>query len=221
MKNMVKLIGLITLVAVIGFSMAACGGDDDGGNTEGTINGSSIASGAPVDIPEAAKSQTDFSYIYHEGAKIVYPLSTLIDPPASVKITNGKVDINLGTPKSAWLESVSGKFDGGGFTITPNDDAKWFALESGFSTSDGKYFLFGQKGDSDYAVLVYADKDVTIKGTGTFDEDSYTEVWDVSLKKGWNYVIYSRTNSSTTTYKSAATLPEGYTWKVFPAEHFK
>jgi len=30
MKNIVKLFGIIALVAVIGFSMAACGGDDDG-----------------------------------------------------------------------------------------------------------------------------------------------------------------------------------------------
>jgi len=31
MKNIVKLLGIIALVAVIGFSMVACGGDDDGG----------------------------------------------------------------------------------------------------------------------------------------------------------------------------------------------
>jgi len=31
MKNVVKAFGIIALVAVIGFSMAACGGDDDDG----------------------------------------------------------------------------------------------------------------------------------------------------------------------------------------------
>jgi hypothetical protein len=31
MKNIVKLFGIIALVVVIGFSMAACGGDDNGG----------------------------------------------------------------------------------------------------------------------------------------------------------------------------------------------
>jgi hypothetical protein len=31
MKNTIKLFGFIALVAVIGFSFAACGGDDDGG----------------------------------------------------------------------------------------------------------------------------------------------------------------------------------------------
>ena len=44
MKNIVKLFGIIALVAVIGFSMAACGDDDSGGGGGGgsvtfTING--------------------------------------------------------------------------------------------------------------------------------------------------------------------------------------
>jgi hypothetical protein len=37
MKNMVKLFGIIALTAVIGFSMVACGGDDDGGNDGKTV----------------------------------------------------------------------------------------------------------------------------------------------------------------------------------------
>jgi hypothetical protein len=35
MKNLVKLIGIIAIIAVIGFSMAACDGDDDPGNGTG------------------------------------------------------------------------------------------------------------------------------------------------------------------------------------------
>jgi len=37
MKNFVKVWGIIALVAVIGFSMAACGGDDDDGGPD--LNG--------------------------------------------------------------------------------------------------------------------------------------------------------------------------------------
>ena len=43
MKNVLKLLGIIALVAVIGFSMAACSGggnDDSGGNTGGNTGGS-------------------------------------------------------------------------------------------------------------------------------------------------------------------------------------
>lgn len=41
MKNIVKLLGIIALVAVIGFSMTACdnnGGDNDSGNSNGGNN---------------------------------------------------------------------------------------------------------------------------------------------------------------------------------------
>jgi hypothetical protein len=38
MKNVFKLLGIIAFVAVIGFSMAACGGDDDGGDDGGDLS---------------------------------------------------------------------------------------------------------------------------------------------------------------------------------------
>jgi hypothetical protein len=38
MKNFLKLLGIIALVAVIGFSMAACKTDDDGGGNSGGNN---------------------------------------------------------------------------------------------------------------------------------------------------------------------------------------
>jgi hypothetical protein len=45
MKNTLKLFGVIALVAVIGFSMVACGGDDDkGGSGKITITVTSISS---------------------------------------------------------------------------------------------------------------------------------------------------------------------------------
>jgi len=40
MKNIVKLFGIIALVALIGFSMVACGGDDGGGGGGGGGGGS-------------------------------------------------------------------------------------------------------------------------------------------------------------------------------------
>jgi len=39
MKNFFKLLGIIALVAVIGFSMAACKNDDEGGGTDPALNG--------------------------------------------------------------------------------------------------------------------------------------------------------------------------------------
>jgi hypothetical protein len=45
MKNFLKLFGIIAMVAVIGFSMAACGGDDDGDDGDDTITSPKTVSG--------------------------------------------------------------------------------------------------------------------------------------------------------------------------------
>jgi len=48
MKNVFKVLGIIALVAVIGFSMVSCGGDDDGGgNTGGQPGGGGNTGGQP------------------------------------------------------------------------------------------------------------------------------------------------------------------------------
>jgi len=216
MKNIVKLFGLIVLVAVIGFSMAACKNDDDG-DPEKTISGNSIASGAPVDIPEAAKSQTDFSYTYNyyyyndDNKPRLEALSTFIDEPASVKIKDGKVDVQLGKPKSAYLEKLKGDT---AITISP-DDAKCFQLTEGFYTADGNYSLYPKKNKNEEAMLIYADKNVTIKGTATFNDGggTFTQVIDASLKQGWNFLIMSQ-SGATTKITASTTLPDDFKWTV-------
>ena len=50
MKNFFKLLGIIALVAVIGFSMAACGGDDDSGGSSGTPSFDGIWKGESITI---------------------------------------------------------------------------------------------------------------------------------------------------------------------------
>jgi len=214
MKNTIKVLGIIVLAVVIGFSMAACKNDGGtgGGDTGGTINGSTITSGAPVDysagLPEEARSQTDFNYI-RVGSSIV-PLSTKIDPPASVTITSGKVDIKLGTPKTASLESITADLPSG-VTATPSD-AKTFRIYGFYTSADaGAYCLYIQKGEDGQGALVYANKNVTVTGTGTVDGD--TLVFNVSLKQGWNYSVYSE-SGSTTTFTASTTLPDGFKWTV-------
>jgi hypothetical protein len=41
MKNVFKVLGIIAIVAVIGFSMAACGSDDDNGGGKDALDGTS------------------------------------------------------------------------------------------------------------------------------------------------------------------------------------
>jgi len=48
MKNIVKLVGIIALVAVIGFGFVSCGDDDDGGGNNNNNNNSN----QPINLPQ-------------------------------------------------------------------------------------------------------------------------------------------------------------------------
>jgi hypothetical protein len=168
------------------------------------------------DVNEAKKA-TNFSYTWgpivgdpHDGGIPLVPLSYYINGSASATISNGKVTINLGTPKSYYMKDFVPR---DGVTLTPSN-AKLFTFADSdspqFYTSGGQYFLYCIKGSiSNYvnAQLVYVDKDITMTGT-----DSYLTTYDVSMEKGWNYLIFS--SSSGTTFTSSTTLPSGFNWIV-------
>jgi len=199
--KMRSILAITALVAVIGFSMVSCEDDEGGGNA---IEGNTITTGAEVvyhssikNVTEAKKA-TDFSFI--EGN----PLGDYLDGSPSVTISGGKVTIILGTPKSSSLRELR---SGDGVTVTPGD-TKIFAID--FSTIDKKYSLVCMKDYENFAGPVYVDKDVTIKGTARHETFN-----NVSLKKGWNYLIVSiNKKTDTGTYTSSTTMPSGFKWTV-------
>jgi hypothetical protein len=104
MKNLIKVFGIIALVAVIVFSMAACGGDDGGGG--GTGGGGTFTL---TDIP--AKYNGKYAWLVGDtlrGADKVSPYSYRADK--NTRISNGKVSIPM------W--DLSGKRYFGNDTIT-------------------------------------------------------------------------------------------------------
>jgi len=215
MKNTFKVLGIIGLLLVIGFSMAACGGDDGGGSggSGGSSGGGNIVSGVTVTYPAGiadADKPIDFSFVYNGRTAI--PISNYINEPASVTISGGKLNIKLGTPKDQYLVESNSQSD---VTVTPSD-AKIFAREEFicFTTADAKYFLICMKNTSAGASLAYADKDVTIKGTRQYSKGEF-ETWNASLKKGWNYLINSGgEKGSIGNYTSSVSLPSGFTWTL-------
>jgi hypothetical protein len=106
MKKTIKVLGLIALVAVIGFSFAACGGDDGGGGGSGSGGTFTL-----TDIP----SQYDGKYIYFDSADRSYPVFGFqscetggeILTVTGCKISNGKASIPTW---SDWYDSPDGKF---------------------------------------------------------------------------------------------------------------
>ena len=218
-----SILAITALVAVIGFSMVSCE-DDAGGNGDGkAIEGNTITTGEEVVYDSSienvteAKNETDFSFSSvwtEEDDEVRFrPLSYYLDGSPSVTISGGKVTIILGTPKSSFLWELGG---GDGVTVTPSD-TKCFSTER-FHTSDLKYELYCMKDleNDEVVYLVYVDKDVTINGT-----DGYNIYKNVSLKKGWNYLIASfNKKTDTATYTSSTTMPSGFKWTVSENENY-
>jgi hypothetical protein len=102
-------------------------------------------------------------------------------------------------------------------TMSPSN-AKGFGFE-GFATADLKYFLgCGNPDENNWASLLYVDRDVTIQGddSGTYSYPDDISYYNVSLKKGWNYVIsLSRGSGKGFNYTSSTSLPSSFKWFVF------
>jgi hypothetical protein len=223
MKNTLKMFGIIAIAAVIGFWAVSCG-DDDGGGGGNAISGNTITSGAEVvydssieDITEA-RNVIDFCFTFCSSDG-VEPLSNFLDGSPSVTVNNNKVSIILGTPKAAYLYS---EFENGvpeGVTVNPIN-AKLFN-PWGFYSSNGKYSLDGHINDNNYVQLGYVDRNLTIKGSFTYyddkDEDGVYKInYNVSFKKGWNYLIVSYNETTKIkTYTSSTTQPSGLKWTVY------
>jgi hypothetical protein len=76
MKNLFKLLGIIAIVAVIGFSMAACPEDPDNDNNNGNGNGNGNGTGSgngedPGGSEPVLGSDTLDDFTYNYGATTV------------------------------------------------------------------------------------------------------------------------------------------------------
>jgi len=241
MKNTLKILGVAVTALILTLSFASCkessnGGGDEGDKPQTTINGETITSGVEINYPEDwvknkadAETYTDFSFFRNgvwNGEKYIYtiyPISDYINSPASITLSDGKVTIKLGTPKEPSPLTFS---DYKSIDLTYDKSAKLFWI-NWTCTENAKYGLDFVKDENGNTSLVYADKDVTIKGTvewwewvaseGKYSEDKFTtDKWDVSFKKGWNYFWWTPNAAGDTwTSKASLTLPDGYHWVVY------
>jgi hypothetical protein len=182
-----------------------------------------------------AKKASYFGYIL---GKTAIPLSDFFNGSPSITVKDEKVDIVLGTPKGDYLDELD---FGADITVTPsnvNSLPAMMIMETLYCTSDSKYVLMCIK---DYAannfcgaVLMYVDKDATINGTDSRSQNepdgkthNYTEIWNCTLKQGWNYLILEVTSTETSTTvnqtlkcTSSQKKPEGFEWTVIGEDFF-
>lgn len=223
MKNAIKikLIAIIGIVAIVGFAMAGCGNPSGGGGGGSGSIGDSVnlqnqtvsygsLSGAKL---TAAKTRTNFGYVYDWDNDVTVALTTLITGTPRVQINDGKLAIELDEPKSEKLETLTDVIPAGGASIIPADTKAFQAEE--FFTSDGNYSVYLRKSDTEFAVLIYADRNGTVTGSSPAG-DGWTNIWpSCSFTKGWNFALLKHNEvSKTTTITVTTTLPRGYTWTV-------
>ncbi|GHT51217.1 hypothetical protein AGMMS49982_08060 [Bacteroidia bacterium] len=68
------------------------------------------------------------------------------------------------------------------------------------------------------AIFIYADKDVSVTGSGLRDNEVVT--YRVSLKRGWNKAYVRGKNTTPTTREYTSTEPSGLKWIFWPNSNF-
>jgi hypothetical protein len=199
MRNLYKLIGIIALVAAIGFSFVSCdtGGGDDGGGDNKNNNGDSTAANLGNELTLSDQqvytggwNGNTYMYMpFTENLTVVashydYTTDNSIPIGGSGAITNGKLNYTIKTPSS--LRPIINEFiygfDGDGwdnFQAIPSDTKCVFLrltvpngnLRKGnFTVSEsGNTSLWTEEGVG----YIYVDKDVTITGRGTTVNGTY------------------------------------------------
>jgi hypothetical protein len=167
MKNLFRLFGLIALIAVIGFSMAACGGDDDGGGSNtATYTGKSGGTTYTLKITENTTrytAQSGDAYVLTAGSNTskgmvdsfengVFTLIPSNAPTSSFTVTVSGSSITSMNNTITWTDnttaSAPGEFTGGG---GGGGGMAWTAVaNSPFGTSD--IFAVAYGGDKFVAV---------------------------------------------------------------------
>jgi hypothetical protein len=220
MKNFTKLFGVIAVVAIIGFSTAACdiSGGGGGGNHGGDVSGiDTLSLSGRVFFEERNGSGVTYS-------DFIDSLTIADDDDKSGTVTNGNFLCSVGTPTyPEAIDRVLEDLFGGYNTITSSPASGSVLLldtDSGYisktySTISIRGYSFSSTTERvDY---VYVTDDITVSGAGwtTVPETEkrggvkYTKTYtgkdfNLALKTGWNAIYQKFKESGTFTGASFA-----------------
>jgi hypothetical protein len=189
-KMKTKLIYAAAFMAAV--AVAACGSkDEDGDNGASPISGRitvKVDGGASLDID---------SVNLELGRCAAY----------SAAYANGEFTLDFPSVDDKYLYSVTEGLPGDSVTVSNAnvkvEDANLIAYKSGNEVGSFLYGTAEWKG-----FLMYANGDVNL--TGTRASEGQTDIFNVKLKKGWNFV-YSK--DTETTYELTTQAPAGAAWR--------
>jgi hypothetical protein len=207
---MKRVLGLIALTAVIGFTFAACGDADEDSGSSGSLGAALVISNASVVTREwdyETGEEVDFPFDGTvEGLNYVYgsgdngnklPLDEAFSGTNTVTLIDGKLSINMGIPKEVLLLSVEMFKEISPDFIISDNTAKFYQLYSIYDEYGNKS-IYTPDGVSYW----YVDKNVNIGGPfiqwRESDGKMQTIVLTLDLKTGWNTVIQTITKETET-----------------------
>jgi len=212
MKNVFKLIGVIALVAVIGFGVVACGdggGSSSNGKNDKTDGNDDTETGGSLTNVKNAKVFNMDDTLFTRSGKVFLWAYGKNDPDVWKevgKITNGKLsftlpDLSADVSKgflAAEAFNIFGFVDGSGINASP-PDAKMLLTDDGgvlyvvFDNDIEGALVYGSFDGNQFQcrIYTYLDKKTTVTGTNT----DYTV--NCTYTKGWNTVYVFDDNSLT------------------------
>jgi len=196
-RKILNVVGLGVAVSVSSLVLVGCG--DKGVNSGDGNYGNLSVNGAQVynltDNDNLIKSNYSGSFDYVDGGES--RLTDFFTDPV-VRITQGKLSINLGVPNKLMPISIFSLFDFWDLAdnVTISDyTAKIFPINYFYGEDAGELILFNPNTDLFYEVaFVYADKDVTISGSMY-----YGTPFSLDLHKGWNITVEGEGNEGVRT----------------------
>jgi len=192
MKNVFKLIGVIALVAVIGFSMIAC--KDGDGDTGTDVPGTNVQNANVYNL-----NDTPFT----GSGKVFLGLMGKNNNDVVVKevgnITNGKLsftlpDLSAEDVAKGFLAANVFNFYGG--IITSSPDARMLvtdetdALYVTLDNSEEGILGYIYKDNNSVQFMLYAYLDKSTKFTGTSSSNGETITVNCTFTKGWNVFFW-------------------------------
>lgn len=200
--------------------------DDNDGGTNGGNGGNASKITATNVINGSTQIKTVKALVYWESGD-EYGNDAIAQGPYQNNGFTLELPATLG---AKYLETLDAD-DLEGITVSDRNFKSGFLDDlRGYNENDeeiGDFYLEEENEDSEHdAVWLYVDRDVTIKGeTKYIDEEydeEYIEKYDLTLKKGWNIVYGSDTESyengrDVYSYTMSSKKPSGvnYTWNFY------